>query len=140
MEDVKIVAEVIKGKRRSSALPKYFASDFAIMEHSIFSLMEMLCESYNGGYWEFVALDNECFFMYPSSDQNFVLHGFANGNEGSVSAEAAGIVVCLYAYNHRANSRSVSASVSNHYCDLFYKLRDYALQHPESSMILKLID
>ncbi len=58
-----------------------------------------------------------------------------NGNDAEMSAEAAGIAVCLIEYSHHA-CRNECDAMTEHY----YRLRDYALQHPESSAILRIID
>ncbi|KMI22681.1 hypothetical protein SM86_00279 [Klebsiella pneumoniae] len=52
-----------------------------------------------------------------------------------MSVEAAGIAVCLIEYSHHA-CRTECDAMTEHY----YRLRDYALQHPESSTILRIID
>ncbi|MDK5706536.1 antirestriction protein, partial [Serratia nevei] len=49
--------------------------------------------------------------------------------------EAAGIAVCLMAYSHHA-CRTECDAMTGHY----YRLRDYALNHPECSAIMHLID
>ncbi|SLO24503.1 antirestriction protein [Klebsiella pneumoniae] len=54
-----------------------------------------------------------------------------NGTDG----EAAGIVACLMAYSHHA-CRTECDSMTEHY----YRLRDFALNHPECSAIMHLID
>ena len=58
-----------------------------------------------------------------------------NGNGVEMSVEAAGIAVCLIEYSHHA-CRTECDAMTEHY----YRLRDYALQHPESSAILRIID
>ncbi|KAE9824939.1 antirestriction protein, partial [Escherichia coli] len=52
-----------------------------------------------------------------------------------MSAEAAGIAVCLIEYSHHA-CRTECDAMTAHY----YRLRDYALQHPEAHAILCIID
>ncbi len=49
--------------------------------------------------------------------------------------EAAGIAACLMAYSHHA-CRTENYAMTVHY----YRLRDYALQHPECSAIMRIID
>ncbi|RZG24094.1 antirestriction protein, partial [Klebsiella pneumoniae] len=58
-----------------------------------------------------------------------------NGNGAEISGEAAGIALCLMAYSHHA-CRTECDGMTDHY----YRLRDYALQHPESHAILRIID
>lgn len=58
-----------------------------------------------------------------------------NGNRAEMSPEAAGIAACLMTYSHHA-CRTECYAMTVHY----YRLRDYALQHPECSAIMRIID
>ncbi len=58
-----------------------------------------------------------------------------NGNRAEMSPEAAGIAACLMAYSHHA-CRTENYAMTVHY----YRLRDYALQHPEYDAIMRIID
>jgi hypothetical protein len=73
----------------------------------------------------------------PESDSDDKWHLFncLNGNDAQMSAEAAGIAVCLIEYSHHA-CRTECDAMTAHY----YRLRDYALQHPEAHAILRIID
>ncbi|EIG2070433.1 TPA: antirestriction protein [Escherichia coli] len=56
-------------------------------------------------------------------------------NRAEMSPEAAGIAACLMTYSHHA-CRTECYAMTVHY----YRLRDYALQHPECSAIMRIID
>ncbi|EFK3558843.1 antirestriction protein, partial [Escherichia coli] len=58
-----------------------------------------------------------------------------NGNRAEMSPEAAGIAACLMTYSHHA-CRTECYAMTVHY----YRLRDYALQHPECNAIMRIID
>ena len=58
-----------------------------------------------------------------------------SGNGGDMSAEAAGIAVCLMAFSHHA-CRTECDAMTEHY----YRLRDYALNHAECNAIMHIID
>lgn len=75
--------------------------------------------------------------MAPDADGDDKWHLFngMNGNSAQMSAEAAGITVCLIEYSHHT-CRTECNAMTEHY----YRLRDYVLQHPESSAILRIID
>ena len=77
--------------------------------------------------------------MAPDSDEDseekWSLFNPMNGNEAEVTAEAAGIIVCLLTYSHHA-CRTENSAMIDHY----YRLREYALAHPESGQILSIID
>ena len=63
------------------------------------------------------------------------LHRMLFGNRAEMSPEAAGIAACLMTYSHHA-CRTECYAMTVHY----YQLRDYALQHPECSAIMRIID
>lgn len=116
----------------------YFGSvkGWATFEIVTFTTMGQFCEAYNGGYWEYCTLSNGGAFIYPDiSEEELTLFNMHNGNEATVSQEAAGIAVCLILYS--IWSFQTESEVM---CDRFYQLRDYALQHPESAAIFHLID
>ncbi|MCN3397788.1 antirestriction protein, partial [Escherichia coli] len=52
-----------------------------------------------------------------------------------MSPEAAGIAACLMTYSHHA-CRTECYAMTVHY----YRLRDYALRHPECNAIMRIID
>lgn len=87
--------------------------------------------------WNFYSLSNSGAFMSPDadSDEKWSLFNSMNGYGGELSAEAAGIAVCLMAYSHHA-CRTECDGMTEHY----YRLRDYALNHPECSAIMHIID
>lgn len=58
-----------------------------------------------------------------------------NGNSADMSPEAAGITACLLEYSHHACHTS-NDRMTAHY----YRLRDYALNHPECCAIMLITD
>ncbi|ENJ4022825.1 antirestriction protein [Enterobacter hormaechei] len=95
------------------------------------------CADYNGGIWNFYTLSNGGAFMAPEAEnsESWSLFNTMNGNGGELSAEAAGIAVCLMAYSHHA-CRTECDAMTEHY----YRLRDYALNHAECGAIMHIID
>lgn len=106
-------------------------------EPRIFARMDRLCADYQGGIWRFSTLSNGGGFMAPESDhdEKWTLFNSMNGNGAELTSEAAGMVACMMAYNHHA-CRTECDAMTEHY----YRLRDYALNHPECSAIMHLID
>ena len=102
------------------------------LEPLVYTFAGNLAESYSGGYWEFYSLSNGGFYMAPGSDKPFKV-SCENGYEGTLSADALGITVCLYAYSHLSFSDEVFI---NHY----HWLREYMLDHNDAEVILKAID
>lgn len=89
--------------------------------------------------WNLYTLNNGGAFMAPEpdddDDETWVLFSAMNGNRAEMSPEAAGIAACLMTYSHHA-CRTECYAMTVHY----YRLRDYALQHPECSAIMRIID
>lgn len=117
--------------------PEHFGSipQWVTLEPRIFAWLDRLCAEYHGDFWEFYTLSNGGAFMVPDTEQDYVLFNELNGNEATVSREAAGIVACLLAYSHHA-CRTECDAMTEHY----YRLRDYALRHPECNAIMHIID
>ncbi|AWT18647.1 hypothetical protein DMP75_09275 [Klebsiella michiganensis] len=106
------------------------------LEPHIFAWMDRLCADYNGGVWAFYTLSNGGAFMAPEENEGpWSLFNILSGNGADMSAEAAGIASCLMAYSHHA-CRTECDAMTEHY----YRLRDYALNHPERNAIMYIID
>lgn len=132
---------IVPEQARLDFWPQYFGSIplWVLLEPQAFAWLDRLCDDYNGGFWDFYTLSNGGAFMAPDSDEDleetWLLFNPMNGNEAEVSAEAAGIIVCLLTYSHHA-CRTENSAMIDHY----YRLREYALAHPESGQILSIID
>lgn len=136
-----ITATLLSDEHRIGFWPQHFGSipQWITLEPHIFAWMDRLCAEYSGGIWLFYTLSNDGAFMAPEPDGNdgekWTLFNPMNGNGGELSAEAAGIAVCLIAYSHHA-CRTEYDAMTEHY----YRLRDYALNHPECRTIMHIID
>ncbi|NMD76522.1 antirestriction protein [Citrobacter sp. DNRA3] len=132
-------ATVMPDGMRISFWPQHFGTipQWITLEPRIFAWMNRFCADYSGGIWQFYTLSNGGAFMAPDADRNetWSLFNNLNGNGVEMSAEAAGIAVCLIEYSHHA-CRTECDAMTAHY----YRLRDYALQHPEAHAILRIID
>lgn len=129
----------VPDEQRAAFWPQHFGRIplWITLEPRIFAWMDRFCADYSGGIWNFYTLSNGGAFMAPDadSDEQWTLFNSMNGNGGELSAEAAGIAVCLMAYSHHA-CRTECDAMTEHY----YRLRDYALHHPERSAIMHIID
>ncbi|EOY5382722.1 antirestriction protein [Cronobacter dublinensis] len=132
-------ATEVPDEMRLSFWPKHFGSipQWITLQPRIFAWMDRFSANYSGGIWSFYTLSNGGAFMAPDADGADKWHLFnsMNGNSAEMSPEAAGIVICLIEYSHHA-CRTECDAMTEHY----YRLRDYALQHRESSAILRIID
>lgn len=138
-EDNLLHATVVPDDMRISFWSQHFGTipQWIALEPRIFAWMSRFCADYSGGIWQFYTLSNGGAFMAPDTDSNetWSLFNNMNGNSVEMSAEAAGIAVCLIEYSHHA-CRTECDAMTEHY----YRLRYYALQHPESIAILRIID
>ncbi|WP_313108620.1 antirestriction protein [Atlantibacter sp.] len=134
-----IAATAVTDEQRIGFWPQHFGTipQWIALEPRIFAWMNRFCDDYSGGIWQFYTLSNGGAFMAPDSDSNetWSLFNNMNGNGAEMSAEAAGIAVCLIEYSHHACRTECDAMTEQ-----YYRLRDYALQHPESQAILRIID
>ena len=134
-----LTATPVPDEQRIRFWPLHFGAipQWITLEPRIFAWMDRFCSTYSGGIWSFYTLSNGGAFMAPESDNDEIwrLFNCLNGNDAQMSAEAAGIAVCLIAYSYHA-CRTQCDAMTEHY----YRLRDYALQHPEAHAILRIID
>ncbi|WP_447885585.1 antirestriction protein [Serratia fonticola] len=132
-----LTATAVPAHQRSRFWPQHFGSipQWLILEAHVFGWLDRLCGDYHGGQWEFYTLSNGGAFMAPEADGRWSLFNGMNGNGAEMSAEAAGITACLMAYSYHA-CRTESEAMIDH----FYRLREYALHHPDSRAIFALID
>lgn len=131
----------VPDEQRITFWPQHFGGipQWILLEPRIFARMDRLCEDYCGGVWQFYTLSNGGAFMTPEpedgSEDKWTLFNDMNGNGADMSAEAAGIAACLLEYSHHA-CRTECDAMTAHY----YRLRDYALAHPEYHAIMRIID
>ncbi|HAX5126152.1 TPA: antirestriction protein [Escherichia coli] len=136
-----LVASLVPDEQRISFWPQHFGliPQWVTLEPRVFGWMDRLCEDYSGGIWNLYTLNNGGAFMAPEpdddDDETWVLFNAMSGNRAEMSPEAAGIAACLMTYSHHA-CRTENYAMTVHY----YRLRDYALQHPECSAIMRIID
>lgn len=133
-ENARIIETIIPEQQRLEQLPEKFGQRFLLVENAIYQFMEQLCDQYNGGYWEFYALSNGGFYMAPAMGNSLKIAWSGNYFEGSMTAQAAGIVACLFAYSYAAMKGSEEAS------EMFHRLRDYVYHHEERDLIFRAID
>ena len=136
-----LTATLVSDEQRGGFWPQHFGSipQWITLEPRIFGWMDRFCTDYSGGIWQFYTLSNGGAFMAPEPDEDrddaWTLFNAMNGNRADMGAEAAGIAVCLMTYSHHA-CRTECEAMTEHY----YRLRDYALSHPECNAIMHIID
>ncbi len=136
-----ITCTPVPDEQRIAFWPLHFGGipQWITLEPRIFAWMDRFCTDYQGGIWQFYTLSNGGAFMAPEPDDGdddpWTLFNSMNSNDAVMSAEAAGIAVCLLTYSHHA-CRTMCSAMTGHYD----RLRDYALQHAEARAILAIID
>jgi uncharacterized protein YyaL (SSP411 family) len=105
------------------------------VEAFVYHFMRELSRTYRGGYWHFYDLSNGGFYMAPSDEAPVLIRVEGNGYDGSMSADAAGIVVSLFALC-QLSAQYQSSTFAEHY----HRLRDFALDHAECRAIFAAID
>jgi hypothetical protein len=131
----KIEACLVLEDARIGTLPRHFGARLMTVEHTVYDFMREFVADYKGGLWDFYELSNGGFYMAPSLDPvKFSVH--TNGFEGTLSADAAGITVCLFTFSHLSFQYPNNEEFSRH----FYSLREFALDHKEAGLIFAAID
>jgi hypothetical protein len=131
----KIIATLVPEDQRLSVLPKFFG--FAQMlraEALTYGWMSKLSIDYTGGYWHYYKLDNGGFYMAPSEEKPWRI-SVQNGYEGTVSADAAGIIATLFMIGQLAGELETDAIA-----ELYHALLDFGTEHAEQAAILSAID
>ncbi len=131
----KIEALLVLEDARIGTLPKHFGARMMTVEHTVYHFMREFVAGYKGAFWDFYELSNGGFYMAPSCNPvKFSVH--TNDFEGTLSADAAGITVCLFTFSHLSFQQPSEDVFSRH----FYALREFALDHKEASLIFAAID
>lgn len=126
---------ILNDKQRIDYPATLFGHQFGlVIEPTIYNMAGMLSTDYHGSYWEMYRLANGGFFMHPRAGSPMVRS--PNGFEGSMSAQAFGIVSCLFTYSHLSFTPALSDMCAEH----FHRLRELASDHPESMAIFAAID
>ena len=130
-----ITASRVPGHQRLQFLPRHFGRFMLHVEQRIYDQMGELAPAYDGGTWEYWDLSNGgCYLMPPV--QEYRLAQPSNYFEGTVSAQAAGIIVTLYVMSHL----SFAYPRERLFADHFHSLRTFALDHTEAALIFAAID
>ncbi len=119
---------------RIGALPRHFGRHMLTVEGCIYNFMSQFARAYTGGCWRFFELSNGGFYMSPPGGM-YDLRIASNGFEGRMSADAAGITVCLFTFSHLSFQHATDIFAQH-----FHWLRAFALDHREALRIFEAID
>jgi hypothetical protein len=130
-----VTATKVPTHQRLRFLPKHFGLSMLHVEQRIYEQMRELAPAYDGGYWEYWDLSNGGCYVVPPGNEYRIAQP-SNFFDGTVSAEAAGIIVTLYVMSHL----SFAYPRERLFVDHFYHLRAFALDHAEAAHIFAAID
>ncbi|MGC0987090.1 antirestriction protein [Pantoea agglomerans] len=152
-ETVLIEAVLVPDSERLAFLPSLLGSSCVYVENLVFNWMRKLSPElqpdfrmhrldfqemhYDGGVWEFYRLSNGGFFMAPAGRESYRVSVAGNYFDDELSGNAAGIVATLFALNQMTHTNHPHTQKCY---DLYWLLRDYASQLPETNMIRAAID
>lgn len=138
-QETRITRALLDDDQRMNMPARLFGAMFtARVEPYVFGIARTLSEDYTGGYWEFYALSSGGFYMAPHDDERYGVR-CGNGFDGEMSADALGIVCCLYAYSHL--SFGGPDALAGECARQYHLLREYALAgHSEAAAILAATD
>ena len=134
-EEQTFTAQEVPIDDRIEVQAKHHGRHISSLETLIFNSLSEMCPTYTGGFWVFYETSNGTFFMAPDMEEKLTLSVEGNFFSGEVSAQAAGIVACLVAYNRLCWETQMDQDINR-----FYALRDFALEHEEAPLILAAID
>ncbi len=123
----------IPSEERARFLPDLFGNLHQKVENLVYDWMGELAADYRGGRWEFVRIATGGGYMRPPGSEHRL--GCSNGFEGTVSADAAGIIVTMYALSHLSFEYP-----SQLLAERYMQVRVLAMEHPECEAILDAID
>jgi hypothetical protein len=135
--DTIIYLEILADDQRVNHTAKLFGVHFPmLLEPTIYTMADKLSADYTGGYWDLFTLSNGAFYMAPHADHPCSVASM-NGFEGSMSADAVGITVCLFAYSQLSFGGDALAEVC---AEQYHLLREFAIDHAEVRAIMAATD
>jgi hypothetical protein len=111
-------------------LPKHFGKYMLRVEDAVYSFARRLCPQLENSAWHFYELSNGGLYMAPMV-RAVTVRVHANAFDSAITGDAAGVVVCLYAFRQLA-VEIPGDTMSRH----FFQLDAFARQHGEADQIL----
>jgi len=130
-----ITAHQVDEKNRTRAVQRHAGPHVFYFETMIYAYLDGLCSDYDGGYWELYELSNGGFYMTPPDTVSYEIRCPGNYYDGTVSADTAGIIACLFAYG-----ALWERTRDDRFIELIGLLKDFAAEHPDAAEIFSAID
>ncbi|MBD8828985.1 antirestriction protein [Pseudomonas sp. CFBP 13602] len=140
VQDTPIVTcTIVADGDRLNFLPTFFGKYYMAAEGLLYTHARKFVQGYNGGFWNYFTLSNGgCFAALDTQETQHIVIADNYCSE-HMSAEAAGITLTLFVFG-RLLGANIPESESDKFIELYHKLRDFALGHPEAQSILTAID
>ena len=133
-----ITRELVPEVQRADFVDALFGIAYPLqLEPTVFEFASRLSPTYRGAYWNMYALSNGGWYMCPDEDNRFDVR-CPNGYQGSLTADAFGIVTVLYAFSHL--SFIANGDAASNYVRHYHLLREFAAEHEEAAAIFAAID
>ena len=126
-------------EQRLDFLPQYLGNAHLEFQNSAYFFAQRLIEGYDGGYGEFYHLSNGGFLMEWNNSNNMTINS-PNGSCAEVGTDTASIVLNLMVLSDLSFTLLNDTNTLDKVVHCFHALREFALNHPNSATILKLID
>ena len=137
-EETTITRELVPEHRRADVADAHFGIAYPLqLEPMVFAFASRLSQTYSGSYWTMYELSNGGYLMVPDEDGAFAMR-CENGYEGSMTADAFGVTVLLYALSH--GSFVADPQTADVYARHYHLLRYFAAEHAEAAAIFAAID
>ncbi len=137
---VPVTRHLVPEGQRLAVTASLFGPHFPLqIEPVVYSIAEHMAEDYCGGYWKFYTLSNNGFYMAPDEEQSFDIK-CQNYFTGTLSADAFGVVCCLYSFSSLSFQTEGDFDFSRLCAKHYHLLRHYMMDHAEVAAILGAID
>jgi Antirestriction protein len=143
MKPETITASAVPENHRMAFLPHMFGARRMIPgETMLYHFAGKLSPDYKGGFWNFYRLSEGGYFAAPAAPARLLISVPGNGFEREVSAEAAGVIISLFALGAMADRAADRGDEGG--TDLmtgrYHQLLNFARSHAERAAIMAAID
>lgn len=136
LRELEITAVIVtNASERLQCLPEIAGRDCVVLEHTVYDMLTMLSDDYDGGFWNYYRLSNGGFYMAPKESKSFHMRCAANGFEDDVSANTAGIIATAMAYSHLSFRPRGDCFAS-----AYERLSEFIFQQPDAGIIRAALD
>ncbi|MDC5711138.1 antirestriction protein [Vibrio europaeus] len=136
-----ITPSILNQEQRLNFFPS-ITKQYIHFESAIYHFFRLFCGDYDGGFWEFVELDNGGKFLFPKGEKTWNISNPYNHASFELSAEAAGVCITLVTYSFYAMTAWEKGDQEevDKLAKLEQQLYQYAMQLDEFNRIECILD